>query len=91
MSTRIMVAVLVACQVFLSASPVFAQGASGLLSWSEKRAYHACLYAVWIDDYCRTHAWGFSDRAFRECVIANGGHLQLDDVLCHARFPDRHL
>jgi hypothetical protein len=54
----------------LMSSQVLAQ--DGLLSRPEKKVYHACLYAHYIDNYCRTHAWGFNHYSFRECVIANG-------------------
>jgi hypothetical protein len=54
----------------LMSSHVLAQ--DGLLSRPEKKVYHACLYAHYIDHYCRTRAWGFNHYSFRECVIANG-------------------
>jgi hypothetical protein len=59
-------------QLACSASVVSAGEASRILSPKEKRAYHACLYGSFIRDYCRYHAWGWSEAAFRECVIANG-------------------
>jgi hypothetical protein len=40
----------------------------GLLSSQQSRAYHACLFEAWIQDYCR---WNSS--AYSQCVIANGG------------------
>jgi hypothetical protein len=39
---------------------------------AEKKAYHACLYARYIGDYCRFHAWGYNRQSFADCVIANG-------------------
>ena len=68
MHVRVVAAVLTACQILIT-SPLLAQD---LPSRAEKRAYHACLYASFIDNYCRFHAWGFGEQAFRECVIANG-------------------
>src|SRR6185437_14163988 len=65
-------AALAACQVALSTSMVSAGEASRILSPREKRAYHVCLYDLFIRDYCRYHAWGRSEAAFQECVIANG-------------------
>lgn len=72
MNARSMLAVLTACLVLVSSSPLLAQDDPGLLNRSEKKVYHACLYAHYIDYYCRTHAWGFNRLSFRECVIANG-------------------
>jgi hypothetical protein len=47
-----------------------------LLTRSELRAYHACLFAAWVEDYCRGNAWRPTaswDRVFLSCVAANGG------------------
>jgi hypothetical protein len=71
MNIRLMAAVLTACQIFIGSTPIFAQDA-GLLAGSEKTVYHACLYAHWIDGYCRFHAWGFTYASFRDCLVANG-------------------
>ncbi len=71
MNVRFVAVVLTACGVLLGSSPLLARD-SGLLTPAEKRAYHACLYASFIDNYCRFNAWGSSDSAFRECLIANG-------------------
>lgn len=71
MNVRVKVAVLTVCQVLISSSPIFAQD-SVLLSRSDKREYHACIYARWIDGYCRYSAWGAYNWTFRDCVIANG-------------------
>ena len=101
MNARFVLAVLTALQVLISSPPVFAQADLGLLNRPEKRVYHACLYAHYIDHYCRTHAWGFNTRSFRDCVIANGacecvfangGYWgpYVDDA-CRATFGSRHL
>ena len=66
------VAVLTACQVLMIASPVHAGYRDGPLTPAQKREYHSCLYAAYIDNYCEFNAWGSSEWAFRECVIANG-------------------
>lgn len=74
MNFRFMAAVLATCQILIGSSPLLAQEDSGSpLTRAEKRVYHACLYAHWIDSYCRFHAWGFTNGTFRECVVANGG------------------
>jgi hypothetical protein len=101
MNTRFMTAVLTATSILTSASSVFAVDDFGFLSRGEKKAYHACLYAQFIGDYCRTHAWGFSTYSFRDCVIANGacgcsivnrGYWgpAIDDA-CRAALPPHHL
>ena len=73
MTIRLVLAVLVACGLLIKSSPLLAEDNYGLLSPAEKRVYHACLYAHWIDSYCRFHAWGYNELSFRDCVIANDG------------------
>jgi hypothetical protein len=68
-----MAAIAIACQILISASPLSAQVDSNLLSGSEKRAFHACLYAHWIDGYCRFRTWTYTHVSFGDCVVANGG------------------
>jgi hypothetical protein len=73
MNFRFIAATLAGCQIALcSPSSGLARDNWGVLSPGEKRVYHSCLYATFINDYCRFHAWGSSEGAFRECVIANG-------------------
>jgi hypothetical protein len=69
---RFTLALVTTCLILVGATPLFAQDDYGLLARGEKRVYHACLYAHYIDHYCRTHAWGFNRLSFSECVIANG-------------------
>ena len=55
-------------------SPAFSQGARVLLTPEQTRAYHACLTAAWLQEYCGTHAWGIFgtyDRTNAECIAAN--------------------
>ncbi len=71
--------VIVAALLSMSSLPLFAGDGSRLLTPSERRAYHACLYASFIENYCHFHAWGSTDAAFRECIISQGaGRLPLD-------------
>jgi hypothetical protein len=63
--------VLVSGQLLLMSS-AFAGNDFHPFTPAEKRAYHACLYASYINNYCLFHAWGGSEEAFRECVIAQG-------------------
>jgi hypothetical protein len=72
MNRRFKLAILAVCQILMFSSPLLAENDLGLLNRSEKRVYHACLYAHWIDTYCRFHAWGYTRSSFRDCVIANG-------------------
>jgi hypothetical protein len=46
------------------------------LARAEQKGYDACLYAAWVDDYCRYHSWSIFvsyERAFRACISANKG------------------
>lgn len=72
MYIRFLAAVMAILQIMMIPSALVAGERWQLLTPSEKKAYHACLYASFINDYCRFHAWGSSEAAFRECVIANG-------------------
>ena len=64
--------ILVAGQLLVSSVPVFAGGDLHPLTLAEKRAYDQCLYTSFIVRYCLSHAWGWSDAAFAECVVAQG-------------------
>ena len=46
----------------------------GFLTRAQTRAYHACLFEAWIQNYCRVTSWGYS-HVYSECVIANGGGI----------------
>jgi hypothetical protein len=57
-------------------SPASSQEARVLLTPEQTKAYHACLTAAWVQDYCRSHAWGIFgtyDRTNAECVAADRG------------------
>ena len=71
--------VAVAGQLLISSIPLFADDAPRLLTPAQARAYHACLYASYIDNYCRFHSSASSAAEFHECLIANGaGRAALD-------------
>ncbi len=72
MNVRLLAAVLAACQILISPSSLLAQDAFGYRIRPEDQPYHACLYAHFIENYCRFHNWGWTDRSFRDCVIAHG-------------------
>lgn len=68
MTARIISAIALVTQLTLIPSTVMAGEGWDVLSPAQKRVYHACLYASFIQDYCRFHVWGSSEA---ECVIAN--------------------
>jgi hypothetical protein len=66
----------------IASSSAFAQYRRGiLLTHSQARAYHACLYEAWIQDWCQGHAaWPTAtyERVYAGCVVANrGGRIPL--------------
>ena len=77
MKVLVMVATLVVGHFFIGSSPVFAQQRSALfLTRAETRAYHACIFEAWIEDYCHANSWRLTasyDRVYAACVVANGG------------------
>jgi hypothetical protein len=68
---------LAASQLWIDGLAAFAQEREGvLLTRGEARAYHACLFAAWVEDYCRENSWKPTanwDRVYLTCVAANGG------------------
>ena len=69
-------AVVLGAVLFLSArTPAVADERwEGLLTRAQTRAYHACLFEAWIQDYCYWHSALYS-----QCVLANGaGRYPLD-------------
>jgi hypothetical protein len=71
-------ATLVVGHFLINCAPAFAQAQGGLLTPAQTRAYHACMTAAWIDDYCRENAWGVFvryDRTYPACVLANRGRI----------------
>jgi hypothetical protein len=47
-----------------------------LLTPSEGRAYRACLFEAWIEDYCHGNSLrptSTAERVYAACVVANGG------------------
>jgi hypothetical protein len=63
-------AITIVVGLLLSTAPsAFSQDRwGGLLTPSQSRAYHACLFESWIQDYCHWNSF-----AYPQCVIANGG------------------
>ncbi|SRR5579883_279731 len=67
---------LVACCLLLGSLPSSAENVSRPLTPAQKRAYHACLYTAYIDDYCRNNYsawWSAFEQQLAECTIANKG------------------
>jgi len=77
MKVLVVAAALVGGHFLVNSSPAFAQQQLGLrLTAAETRAYHACLFEAWVEDYCRGNSWrptASSDRVYPACVVANGG------------------
>jgi hypothetical protein len=76
--TRLAVAAMLALgAVFVGCFESFAEAPLGvLLPPRATRAYHACLFEAWIEDYCHGSAsrWTATyDRVYPLCVLANGG------------------
>jgi hypothetical protein len=64
-------AVALAAGLVLASSGAAFSGAGerwGLLTPAQAQAYHECLYAAWVEDYCRANS-----KALGACIIANGG------------------
>jgi hypothetical protein len=62
-------ATLVAGLFLINSAPARAEERGGpLLTPGQTRAYHACLHAAWVEDYCRENS-----RAVSACIAVNGG------------------
>ncbi len=75
MRTRMIWAALVLGISLINSSGSFAQDRV-LLTPSEARAYRACLWEAWIEDWCHGNSARFSanyDRVYAGCIAANGG------------------
>jgi hypothetical protein len=82
-------ATLVVVHFLINCAPAFAQERWSLLTPAETRAYHACLTAIWVEDYCRSTAWRVFvryDRTYPACVLANRGRIY---PLAGSHFFDR--
>ena len=78
MRTVIRAALLFVGTLLATGSPARSQEAGVLLTPEQTRAYHACLTADWVQDYCKSHAWGIFgtyDRTKTECIAANRGYI----------------
>ncbi len=68
MKAAVVAATLVVGYMAFSAPPASAEERWGLLTPMQTRAYHACLFEAWVQDWCRE-----TSHAYQQCVIANGG------------------
>jgi hypothetical protein len=66
---------LTGCCLLFASLPSLAQYGPDPMTPAQKRAYHACLYSAYVDDYCRYHYQGLfqSEQQFRECTVTNKG------------------
>lgn len=71
MKGRLIGTILLTAACTVTSSTVFAHYRDDRLTPWQKRAYHACLYATYIRDYCNFHAPALGEGAFEECVVAN--------------------
>jgi hypothetical protein len=67
MKVVVVAATLIAGLFLINTSSVSADERWGLTR-EQTRAYHACLFESWIQDYCHGNSVAYS-----QCVIANGG------------------
>jgi hypothetical protein len=89
---RTLAAALIASHALLGASSVSAQDLFRPLTPAQQKAFEACVFAAWVEDYCESTYWGFSPISgrVRACVRANGGgrfplephHLYSDEDYC---------
>jgi hypothetical protein len=68
MKVVVVAATLMAGLFLINTSSVSADERWGSLTREQTRAYHACLFESWIQDYCHSYSLAYS-----QCVIANGG------------------
>ena len=82
MKALVMVAALVVGHFLINGTPAFAQERRGpLLTPAETRAYHACLYAAWVEDNCRIRSGKLGesyDRNYAACVANTAARFPLD-------------
>lgn len=79
---KLSIAATILLLAFTGFSAAFAQDRASsplyelLLTPHQARAYHACLFEAWIQDYCRWNSPGY---ARVQCLAANGaGQFPLD-------------
>jgi hypothetical protein len=87
-------AALLAGHLLIGSWSAFAQEQFRPLTPAEQRAFEACVFAAWVEDYCESTYWGFSpiSARVRACVRANSGgrfpverhHLQTDEDYCRS-------
>jgi hypothetical protein len=72
---KIIVSVLIGTSLTIGTG-AFAQAPLRHFPVQGTKAFNECLFAAWVDDYCRGHIHWFArsyDEFYRACVIANGG------------------
>jgi len=56
--------------LLIDCASALAEDQWGLLTPAQRRAYQACLYAAWVQDYCEEN---YPRSAVSTCITANGG------------------
>jgi hypothetical protein len=81
-------ALIVAATVW-SAAPVASAQDLRPLTRSEQKAFDACVFRAWVNDYCRARSFGIiwdRELSFRNCVVANRGRLE--DIPGYVQFGE---
>ncbi len=82
MKALVMVATLVVGHFLINGTPAIAQERLGpLLTPAETRAYHACLYAAWVEDNCRMRSGRLGenyDRVYATCLAKTAAIFPLE-------------
>jgi hypothetical protein len=76
MKPLILATALAVTQILSCAAPASSQARPSFAhQLPSKRAYHACLYEAWVQEYCRATAgrWGSYERVLPACILANRG------------------
>ncbi len=72
----IWVALVLGISLIHSSGSLAQDGYGALLTPSEARAYRACLFEAWIEDWCHGNSGrptATYERVYPACVAANGG------------------
>jgi len=71
MHVRFIAATIAAAAIILTAPPLRAQDHYGPGS-AQKRAFHACVYAKYISEFCKVDDWPSAAYSYSDCMVANG-------------------
>ena len=95
MHVRVIAAIIAAAAILSGAHPLRAEDNYGPAG-AQKRAFHACLYAKYIAEFCHIDDWP-SAYSFSDCMVANGACRCRGDLgpetneACRAIYRSRRL